>query len=160
MEKRYALTDQLRGEYVKRTGQFTELRSTFDTIKASALDASGAGDLALVTGFMKMLDPDSVVRETEFANARETSGLLDSLRATAKKLENGQFLSPQQRKDFAGLAAKYMEAASKYEKEIRSDLEVIVQNRGLNADEVFGRSRAAPGFGTVQPMQAVEEVDF
>lgn len=148
-EKVYELTDKLRAEYVKRTGMFTELQGTYETIKASAADGSGAGDVALVTGFMKMLDPGSVVRETEFANAQDTSGLLGRLKAVSEKLKDGQFLTPEQRKNFAGLAAKYMEAAGKHEKVIRDDMMVVVQDRGLNPDHVFGKSRSDPGFGTV-----------
>lgn len=159
-EKVFQMEKQLRDEYVKRTGQFTELRGTFDTIKASAADGSGAGDVALVTGFIKMLDPGSVVRETEFANARDTAGLFGMLTATAKKLKDGQFLTPDQRASFANLAAKYMEATSKYEKEIRSDLTGVVKAWALSEDNVFGASRGQPGFGNVQAPQRVEEVDY
>lgn len=159
-EKVFQMEKQLRDEYVKRTGQFTELRGTFDTIKASAADGSGAGDVALVTGFMKMLDPGSVVRETEFANARDTAGLIGMLTATAKKLKDGQFLTPEQRASFANLAAKYMEATAKYEKEIRSDLTGVVRAWSLSEDNVFGASRGQPGFGNVQAPQRVEEVDY
>ena len=159
-EKVFQMEKQLRDEYVKRTGQFTELRGTFDTIKASAADGSGAGDVALVTGFMKMLDPGSVVRETEFANARDTAGLFGMLTATAKKLKDGQFLTPEQRASFANLAAKDMEATAKYEKEIRSDLTGVVRAWALSEDNVFGASRGQPGFGNVQAPQRVEEVDY
>lgn len=159
-EKVFQMEKQLRDEYVKRTGQFTELRGTYDTIRASAADGSGAGDVALVTGFMKMLDPGSVVRETEFANARDTAGLFGLLQATAKKLKDGQFLTPEQRASFANLAAKYMEASSKYEKEIRSDMTGVVKSWGLSEDNIFGASRAAPGFGAVAKPQVTKEVEF
>jgi len=159
-EKVFQMEKQLRDEYVKRTGQFTELRGTFDTIKASAADGSGAGDVALVTGFMKMLDPGSVVRETEFANARDTAGLFGMLTATAKKLKDGQFLTPEQRAKFAGLAAQYMDAAAKYEKEIRGDLSGVVRYWKLSEDNVFGGSRSQPGFGVTEAPRAVKEVDY
>lgn len=159
-EKVFQMEKQLRDEYVKRTGQFTELRGTYDTIRASAADGSGAGDVALVTGFMKMLDPGSVVRETEFANARDTAGLFGLLQATAKKLKDGQFLTPEQRSSFANLAAKYMEASSKYEKEIRSDMTGVVKSWGLSEDNILGASRSAPGFGAVAKPQVVKEGDW
>ena len=109
---------------------------------------------------MKMLDPGSVVRETEFANARDTAGLFGMLTATAKKLKDGQFLTPEQRAKFAGLAAQYMDAAAKYEKEIRGDLSGVVRYWKLSEDNVFGASRGQPGFGNVQAPQRVEEVDY
>jgi hypothetical protein len=58
---------RLRGEYSKRTEDLSAAERNFSIIETSAADNSGAGDIALVTSFMKMLDPGSVVRETEFA---------------------------------------------------------------------------------------------
>ena len=43
----------------------------------------------MITGFMKMLDPGSVVRETEFATARDTAGLFERLTNEATKIAIG-----------------------------------------------------------------------
>lgn len=139
-EKKFEQEEKLRKEYNTRVQTFTDMKQTYSNIKASAVDGSGAGDIALVTGFMKMLDPGSVVRETEFATARDTSGLLSKLQSMAKKVENGQFLTPQQRKDFSDLAGQYMKAADEHENRVRKDLGSVVQSYGLSADNVFGTS--------------------
>jgi len=145
----FNMEKKLRDEYNSRTSRFTDAQSAHDTIVASATDGTGAGDLALVTSFMKMLDPGSVVRETEFANAQNTAGLLDKLKAAETKLQNGQFLSAGQRREFAALADKYMAAASKYEKQVRTDMAGVADYWGIDKNNVFGASRAAPGFGVV-----------
>lgn len=139
-EQRFNQEKALRGEYVQRTQRYNDVSAAYDTIKASADAASGAGDLSLITAFMKMLDPGSVVRETEFANARDTAGLLDRLKAVATKVQNGQFLSQEQRKEFRGLAGQYIKAAEDQEERVRNDLRVVVKSYGLNADNVFGTS--------------------
>lgn len=173
-EKRYTMEKQLRDEYVKRSGQFTELRSSYETIKASGEaayeDTTGAADVAMITAFMKMLDPGSVVRETEFANAENTAGLFNTLKNLLPKIGQGKKLGDAQRKNFLGLAAKYMEAAAGFEKELRSDLTKVATDYGLSTDRVFGTSRAQAGFGTVEPAHlgeggtgaasTTEEVDY
>lgn len=136
--KKFDMEDKLRKQYVDRTGKFIELRGTYDVIKASASDASGAGDMALVTSFMKMLDPTSVVRETEFAKAQDTAGLLQRLSNTAQKLQAGSFLDDKQRQDFERLSGKYLKAAEEHEKRVRKDLGTTVDSYGLSAANVFG----------------------
>jgi hypothetical protein len=46
---------------------------------------------------MKMLDPGSVVRETEFANAQNTAGLMAKLKNSAKRVQDGQISLESQR---------------------------------------------------------------
>ena len=96
------LTTNLRKEYnndpiVKDT---KNVQQAFSKIKKSATDVSAAGDLALIFNYMKMLDPGSTVREGEFANAQNSGGIPDQVRAKYNQLINGERLSTDQRKDF------------------------------------------------------------
>lgn len=129
---------RLRGEFVKRTEDVTSAKRNYDLIETSAADDSGAGDIALVTSFMKMLDPGSVVRETEFATARDTGGLFARLKAAATKIEDGRFLSPEQRQDFVRLSGQYLQAAQREQDAVRQSFEQIVKNYKLNPVNVFG----------------------
>lgn len=140
--KKFDMEDKLRKQYVDRTGKYIELRGTYDVIKASASDASGAGDMALVTSFMKMLDPTSVVRETEFAKAQDTAGLLQRLSNQAQKLQAGSFLDSKQRTDFERLAGRYLKAAEEHEKRVRKDLGTTIKSYDLSAENVFGSAEA------------------
>lgn len=137
-DKKFGYELQLNKEYTTRAKGFTEALRLETVIKDSAADKSGAGDLALVTTFMKMLDPGSVVRESEFAKAQDTAGLLGKLTASAAKVQSGQILTPQQREDFARLAGQYMAATAEQEKKARKDLDFMVKNYGLNRENVFG----------------------
>jgi hypothetical protein len=111
--KAFEQEEKLRKEYQGRTKVYGELGGTFNTIKSSADAKTGPGDIALITGFMKMLDPGSVVRETEFATARDTAGLYTRLENSLKKAETGQFLQPNQRSEFVNLAKQYLDSAQK-----------------------------------------------
>ena len=89
-----------------------------------------------------MLDPGSVVRETEFATAANAGGLLGRLQSLATKVESGQFLSAEQRTEFQNLSRKFLEAARMQEQGVQQSYQAIVDNYGLNPVNVFG-ARAA-----------------
>lgn len=63
-------------------------------------EKSGAGDLGLIFSYMKMLDPNSVVREGEQVQAVKTSGIDDQLWAAYQKVFNGEKLTTTQRRNF------------------------------------------------------------
>jgi len=136
--------EKLRKEYQSRTKVYGELGSTYANIASSAKAQTGPGDIALITGFMKMLDPGSVVRETEFATARDTAGLYTRLENSLKKAENGQFLQENQRNEFVSLAKQYLDSAQKKAGEDKKALGVVVKNYKLNPENVFGPETVAP----------------
>ena len=137
-EKRFNMERSLANDYQKRSTSMGAGQRNLDIIESSAGDNSGAGDIALVTSFMKMLDPGSVVRETEFATAQNAGGLRATLEGTLTKLQGGQFLSESQRKTFVNLAKKYMQAAEREDKRVRDDMGYIIKNYGLEQQNVFG----------------------
>jgi hypothetical protein len=150
LQQKVAEEARLRGEYAKRTEDLSAAERNFLIIEKSGADMSGAGDIALVTSFMKMLDPGSVVRETEFATAANAGGLLNRLTSLATKVEKGAFLSPEQRADFTRLAKEYLSAAQTQEGQVQASYQQIVDNYGLDPVNVFGAraATAAPAPGT------------
>lgn len=136
-EKRYQAAKDLRTEFNKRIGDVTSGKVSYEKMLASAEVKEGLGDVALITSFMKMLDPGSVVRETEFATARDTAGLFVSLENALKKAQTGEFLSPGQRSTFVALAKQYLSAAEKDGAKTRKSMEGIVNRLGLNPADVF-----------------------
>lgn len=137
-DKKFDKERTLNQEYYKRTEGLRESNRNYEVIKNSAADDSGAGDIALVTSFMKMLDPGSVVRETEFATARDTVGLLDKLKNQEQQIKTGKFLSESQRQDFVRLADQYLKAAEREGLAARRSIETLVNTYGLNEQAVFG----------------------
>ena len=98
------------------TKAFNEVQSAYDQINVSLSKASPAGDLAAATKLMKILDPGSVVRESELGMAMQASGLMDRAENYAKMVVTGQKLTPTQRKDFGELAERlYGAAADRYD---------------------------------------------
>jgi hypothetical protein len=143
--KTFEQEEKLRKEYQGRTKVYGELGTTYNNIKSSAEAKNGPGDIALITGFMKMLDPGSVVRETEFATARDTAGLYERLLNTSQKLQSGQLfaLDSKQRQEYVNLAKQYLDSAQKKAGEDKTALGVVVKNYRLNPENVFGPETAA-----------------
>jgi hypothetical protein len=86
---------------------------------------------------MKMLDPTSVVRETEFATARDSGGLLATLKGYVSSIEDGKFLTEEQRADFKRLSNQYLKAAEDQVAPVRSSYEKLIDNYGLNPENIF-----------------------
>jgi hypothetical protein len=147
--KSFEQEEKLRKEYQTRTKTYGELGTTYQNIKSSSEAKNGPGDIALITGFMKMLDPGSVVRETEFATARDTAGLYERLLNTSQKLQSGQLFSldSKQRQEYVNLAKQYLDSAQKKAGEDKKALGVVVKNYRLNPDNVFGPEDVGGGAG-------------
>jgi hypothetical protein len=154
-DKKFTQEEKIRKEWQGRSKIYGELGSTFANIASSAKADSGPGDIALITSFMKMLDPGSVVRETEFATARDTAGLYSRLENALQKAQNGKFLNEQQRKEYVDLAKQYLDSAQKKAGEEKRSLDVVVKNYKLNPENVFGPEETTTpvggGRGTVNP---------
>jgi hypothetical protein len=143
--KAFDQEEKLRREYQSRTKAYGELGTIYSNIEASANAKTGPGDIALITGFQKMLDPGSVVRETEFATSRDTAGVVQRLLNESQKLQSGQLfaLDSKQRQEYVNLAKQYLEAAQKKAVEDKKALGVVVKNYRLNPDNVFGTEPTA-----------------
>jgi hypothetical protein len=95
---------ELRKEFTKQSGDFITQRDAFSRIKAVGEKPSAAGDVALIFGFMKLLDPGSTVREGEFATAQNSVGIPDKIKQMYHRALSGERLPPAQRADFVNQA--------------------------------------------------------
>lgn len=89
----------LRKEFVAGSKDFVAIRDAYTRIMAVGQDPSGFGDLALIFNYMKMLDPGSVVRESEFATAQNTGSIGQRFIAMFNRAKLGMRLSAPQRKE-------------------------------------------------------------
>lgn len=97
---------------------------------------SAQDDLALIFSFMKILDPGSVVREGEFANAQNTAGIPDRVVNAYNNALRGTRLSDGQRNEFFRTATR---AISQYDQAALAAIErtrTTTQAYGLNPDRV------------------------
>lgn len=117
---------------------FQEVKSAYDQVKESAKLASPAGDLAAATKVMKILDPGSVVRESELGLALSASGLGDRVGNYANMVITGQKLTPTQRKDFLNLSEQLYNASANQYNTKRGEYVGIAERNQLNVPDVVG----------------------
>lgn len=79
---------------------YANRRGALGIIESSASEPSAAGDLSLIFAYMRMLDPGSVVRESEFQLAASAGSLPTVIQAAYEQLKTGQRLTDIQRTDF------------------------------------------------------------
>jgi hypothetical protein len=97
---------QLRDDYRTESKNWNVVKPAYEKIKASSASANGAGDMSMVYGIMKMLDPGSTVREGEYANAAQVGGAAARFLNTYNSLIAGDKLSPEARKQILAEAEK------------------------------------------------------
>jgi len=90
----------LRKEVNAQLKPYAEIGDMWAKVRQAGTNPTAANDLALIFGYMKILDPGSVVREGEFANAQNSAGVPDRVRAMYNSVLRGERLSEVQRQDF------------------------------------------------------------
>ena len=137
---------KLRGEFKSEPvyKAYQEMQSAYGQITDSLKSNSPAGDLAAATKFMKLLDPGSVVRESELGMAMAASGALDRARNYAELRISGKKLTPDQRKDFQQLSDQLFGTATTAYNAKRNELAEQGSAYGLNADRALGSPAKMP----------------
>ena len=123
---------------------YSEMQSAYGQITDSLKQASPAGDLAAATKFMKLLDPGSVVRESELGMAMAASGALDRATNYAQMRINGTKLTADQRKDFQQLSDQLFGTATNSYNQKRSEYEQMGNAYGIDANRALGAPAKLP----------------
>jgi hypothetical protein len=98
-------------DFESESKDFKTRAEALNTVVAAADNPTAAGDLALIFAYMKMLDPNSVVREQEFANAQNAAGIPERVRAQYNNALKGERLTENTRTDFIDRATDIYNAS-------------------------------------------------
>ena len=124
---------------------YNEVNTAYNQIKVATQRPSPANDLAAATKFMKLLDPNSVVRESELIMAVQASGLADRIANTGNRILNGEKLTATQRKDFFDAATQFYKIAEDKKRAIDTQYTNIGIESNLNYKNII------PGIKTFNP---------
>ena len=133
---RLAAEKTLRTDFNKLTADFRSVGDSFNTILAGADDPTAASDLSLIFAFMKMLDPRSTVRESEFAQAEQAGALPDRVQNIIGRLWDGERLKVN-RKDFLNQAKNLYDARLPGYTTLVDKYGSIAGREGLNVQNVL-----------------------
>ena len=126
----------MRGEFQAQVKPYVELGQAYQKIETAAKNPSPAGDIAMVYGFMKVLDPSSVVREGEFATAQNAGSVPDSVRNMYNKALNGERLNEKIRSDFLQQARNLVESQRVMSNDLISRYTEVAKNYKLDPNQV------------------------
>lgn len=145
------LRSDFRSEPIYKAHQ--EVQSAHSQITAGLKQQSPAGDLAGATKMMKILDPTSVVRESELGMAMAATGVLDRVQNYTDMILKGTKLTPSQRADFQRLSDQLLAESAKHYNAKRSEYEGIAKRNELPVADVLGDK--APERATAGPRTVV-----
>jgi len=139
-QKGFENETNLRKEFqnLPETKAFGEMKAAYGQVLEGLNKANAVGDLAAATKIMKLLDPGSVVRESELAMAMQAGGLMDRVANYATNIMQGTKLSPAQRKDFADLAQSLFSVSFDAFGEKRNQYRNLADQYGFNVNRVVG----------------------
>ena len=121
-----------------------ERQGTMQQLLRTANESTGAGDLSFIFTYMKFLDPDSVVRESEFNTAADAGGAKEKFKNFRDKILGGNLLTDKTKRAFLATAAKmYVDQLNNYNRQYETE-----------------RKIALDLFGEDQVKNAIPKIDF
>lgn len=115
---------------------YREVRDAMGRIDAAGTSPTAAGDAALLTAYMKMLDPTTGVRNEEIKNAENVGGLPQRAAGWLEWLKGGAPLQESVRKDFLERAKKLYAQYMKDYEDVGGQYRTLAQRQGYNPANV------------------------
>jgi len=137
-QRAFTQENALRDDFEKQVKDQRISIGTYPQIEAALTGPpSAASDMRAIFRYMKILDPTSVVREGEYATARNATGVPARITNIYNQALTGQSLNPQQRVDFLKQAKSERDTALKYFNERGTEFKNRARTYGLNPENVI-----------------------
>jgi hypothetical protein len=149
--KNLATEKGFRDEFNKLQVDFMKVHRANQRVQVSGVNPTAAGDLSLLFNYMKMLDPGSVVRESEFATAARAGSYGDRMKGAVNQVVNGKRLSENQRADFMQKADELYGAAVITAQDNVDAYTRIANNAGVDANNVIATFQETQNNATEKP---------
>jgi len=125
--------------------EYQGMETAFNQVNTALNQETPIGDLAGATKIMKLMDPGSVVRESELALAMAAAGRMDLLKNLLNRAITGEKLTAKQRLDFKALSNELYAAAGQAYNQKRSEYEGFGNAYQLpNLDTALGARATVP----------------
>jgi hypothetical protein len=127
----------LRDEFEDRSKSFIKIRDAYSQVRdALSGDITAPATLAGATKFMKMLDPESVVRESELNMALKSTGLMDRFMNLHNTVSKGQVLTPTQAQEIQRIAGVLYQTAEAAQKKTSDYYTALANDYKLDAKRI------------------------
>jgi hypothetical protein len=150
--QQFSNENTLRDEYTAQTANFRVITDAYKKIMTTA--DTGAGDMSLLYQYVKLLDPGSVVRESEFATAAASGSFGDQIQGAAQRIATGKRLTPELKAQFRN------EAQNIFDQQQSSANQTAEQYRRLAIDYGLDPMRVVPGSAKSYATEAEADAAF
>jgi hypothetical protein len=130
----------------KEVQKYRSASAELDSLRELATDSTGASDMAIVFAFMKAMDPESVVREAEYAAAARTGTPSERMKGLVSKWWSGAPLTDATRAAFIKAAEAAQSGHKKSFDRTLGTYRGIAKRRGWNLADL-GIEDAEPKSG-------------
>lgn len=127
---------------------YADMQSAYKQVQSSLKQENPIGDVAAATKIMKLLDPGSVVRESELGISMAAAGKMDRLQNYVTNWTQGTKLTPTQRQDFQNLANELYAAAGQTYNQKRNEYADFGAKYNLDANKALGAPAKLPSVMT------------
>jgi hypothetical protein len=137
--KSFEREETLASKYQNQSKAFRELSEAYQKTKNLFDKAQGSAPatLAAATAYMKLLDPGSVVRESELGMALNATGKLDKAENFMNRINKGEVLTESQVKQFKDATEEVYKAATKQQRIIDKNYSDNALRNKLNPKNII-----------------------
>ena len=152
----------LRKEFNTLSSDFRIIRDQYKRIRVLSVESTptAASDMSLIFSYMKMLDPNSVVRESEYATAQKAGSVPQRIIALYNRTLTGEKLSSKMRSDFVNNSSKIYGSLKKTYDKTGKQFSDIAKREGLDISNIIFEEEdfePIPESETEQPTQGIGE---
>lgn len=151
---------KLREEFGKKSDKIGEGVRHAETVMTLLTDPTIARDptkqVSLVFAFGKMLDPESVVRESEYALISNARGLFESVLQKPDQIMTGARLTPQQLQSMQQIAQQLFAGSNQRRKDLGDYYRGIAQRNKIPVEDVLPMGGPAVGGNDMAAAAAAE----
>ena len=132
----FSQEDKLRDEFRNESKEWKIISDSYHKIASAAKLATGAGDLGITYGVIKMLDPTTGVKEGEEAKLDNTKNVSERILSAYNNARTGQRLLPRERKDLVKLAHTLYKEKAGQQKKTEDNYKKLAKNYNLNEKNI------------------------
>lgn len=131
--------DVYRKEYIGASKEFKDVSRAYSKIHKALNKKNPApsDDMAAVYSLIKLYDPNTGVREGEYAKAEQLKGVPEWLGSQYNKTVQGNFLTPTMRQQMTKTAKDLYTSEKEANKKIVSQYKALSERAGLNPENVL-----------------------
>lgn len=127
-----------------RMDMFRKVAQSGENIKANITRAGAFSDVNTLVSAIKVLDPESVVREGEVALPINTSGLWNELQSKVQQAQGQGFLTDTMKRDIAGSIDALLQTYERAYQDVASEYQPYSEDYGIDAQRIIGNPVTFP----------------